>query len=59
MQKNNHLCNMEELKALVFKPLIDILMNKKNGKVVLNDELIGSGAVDIEMTGRLVGMAPW
>jgi hypothetical protein len=52
MQKKNHFHKMEELKALVFKPSIDILMNKKNGKVVLDDELIGSRTVDIENQSR-------
>jgi hypothetical protein len=46
-QKKNCLQKLEELEKLMFQPTLDIIMNRKCGEVVLDDELIGSRACDV------------
>eukprot|EP00956_Cyclotella_meneghiniana_P023507 scaffold45852_cov83-Cyclotella_meneghiniana.AAC.1 len=46
-QKKNRLRKLEDLEELMFQPTLDIIMNRKSGEVVLDDELIGSRARDV------------
>jgi hypothetical protein len=48
MQDKNRLRNLEELEEKMFAPSIKLIMNKKNGELVLDDELIGSRSSDVE-----------
>ncbi|KAL7502175.1 hypothetical protein ACHAXN_000579, partial [Cyclotella atomus] len=48
LQKRNRLRQLQELEELIFAPSASILMNKKSGELVLDDELIGSRAGDVE-----------
>jgi hypothetical protein len=48
MQQMNRLRKMEILEEKMFQPSVDILMNKKSGELVLDDELIGSRSNDVE-----------
>ena len=48
MQQMNGLRKMEILEEKMFQPSVDILMNKKSGELVLDDELIGSRSNDVE-----------
>ena len=44
MQKKNRLRKLDNLEELMFQLTLDIIMNRKSGAVVLDDELIGSRA---------------
>jgi hypothetical protein len=48
MQQKNRLRNLEPLEELLFEPTVELLLNKKGGEIVLDDELIGSRAGDAE-----------
>ncbi len=48
MQNSNRLRNLEELEEKMFRPSISLMMNKKSGELVLDDELIGSQSSDVE-----------
>ena len=48
MQKKSRLRNLDELVNRILKPSTELLMNKKGGELVLDDELIGSRAQDAE-----------
>ena len=48
MQDKNRLQNLEELEEKMFAPSIKLILNKKNGELVLDDELIGSRSSDVE-----------
>jgi hypothetical protein len=46
-QKKNRLRKLSELENVMFQPTLDIVMNRNCGEVVLDDELIGSRARDV------------
>ena len=48
MMRGSRLRKFDELEDLLFKPSVEILLNQKSGELVLDDELIGSRANDIE-----------
>ena len=48
MQDKNRLRNLEELEEKMFAPSIKLIMNKRSGELVLDDELIGSRSNDVE-----------
>ena len=48
MQRKNFLRHLAELETAIFKPSVNILLNKKNGIIVTDDELLGSKANDVE-----------
>jgi hypothetical protein len=48
LQQKNRLRQLEPLEKVMFEPSIEILLNKKSGELVLDDELVGSRASDVE-----------
>eukprot|EP00956_Cyclotella_meneghiniana_P032366 scaffold88613_cov67-Cyclotella_meneghiniana.AAC.1 len=48
LQNKNRLRQLEPLEKAMFEPSIDILLNKTSGELVLDDELVGSRASDVE-----------
>ena len=48
MQQENRLTKIEIIEETMFKPSVNILMNRKSGELVLDDELIGSRSSDAE-----------
>jgi hypothetical protein len=46
MQRKTQLRQFEDLEKLMFEPTNELLLNKKSGELVLDDELIGSRAGD-------------
>ena len=48
--RGNHVLNkLRPIEEEIFKPSVQLFLNKKNGVVVVDDELIGSRAQDVEM----------
>jgi hypothetical protein len=48
MQRKNLLRRLEGLEKMMFKPSLEILLNRKSGELVLDDELLGYRAKDVE-----------
>jgi hypothetical protein len=48
LQQKNQLRQLEPLEKTMFEPSIEILLNEKSGELVLDDELVGSRAADVE-----------
>ena len=58
MCKSNMLRNMNQIEVLIFERSVSTLLNKKNGLLVVDDELISSRAKDVEtktLSDRKVG----
>ena len=49
MEQNNILCQIHPIEQLVFERTILVMLNKKNGLLVLDDELVSSCATDVEL----------
>jgi hypothetical protein len=55
LQQKNQLRQLEPLEKAIFEPSIEILLNKKSGKRVLDDELVGFHAADVESQNQEKG----
>ena len=49
MEQNNILCQIHPIEQLYFERTISVMRNKKNGLLVLDDELVSSHATDVEL----------
>ena len=48
MRRGKLLCCLEELEILMFERLVETLLNRDNGVLVIDDELISSRLDDVE-----------
>ena len=49
MEQNNILCQIHPIEQFFFERTISVMLNKKNGLLVLDYELVSSHAIDVEL----------
>ena len=49
MEQNNILCQIHPIELLFFERTILVMLDKKNGLLVLDEELVSSRATDVEL----------